>query len=397
MVGIRSVTFQFPEKIRHDDIKEAEIISRVWDSRYPLIRTQRICLFPIIEPISVGILKELSMLCDISSIRWFNVPIRITEKHNRMFTFAYSLLSDYNRSFVNILGVEDGKIDPWILDQSAELIRKVSSISPDSKDNFRLGISVNVGADGPFFPFTYSSGKKGFSIALELTQDFNAICESERKKGLIGLREAILDGIIPQIDSINQIADSISREYGVEFKGFDFSLAPIIAPNGSIISILNSLGVYDFGRTGGLFATGYLTNILKHFASIYKSVGFSGVMYSLLEDLELCAINNQRGVTLEQLISLSTMCGCGVDMVPVYGKMTNEEFTSIFLDIIGISCKLNRKPLGIRLLPIQGCGRGSRGFTNFSDDPDFITNTKVVEPVLNLVNGLEGKFDYLTN
>ena len=42
-------------------------------------------------------------------------------------------------------------------------------MSANGKDNFRLGISVNVQPDGPFFPFTYSSGEMGFSIALELT------------------------------------------------------------------------------------------------------------------------------------------------------------------------------------------------------------------------------------
>lgn len=397
MIGIRSITYQLPQNFQSADIKRIENASRVWDISYDLIRTQRVSLCPFEEVVPLKVFMELSSLCDISSIRWFNVPIRPgTKDDSKLFSFAYSVLSEYSRAFVNVLGVESNSVDPIVMNHVAELMRKVSTISSDGKDNFRLGMSVNIQPDGPFFPFTYSSGIEGFSIGLELTQEINMVCTAAKNKGLVQLRESILECLIPQIDRIEKIAESISEKTGLVFKGFDFSLAPIIDPNGSVITILNALGIYDFGRTGSLFSTGYLTDILKYLASKYKSVGFSGVMYSLLEDLELCSINNQRGVTLEQMISLSTMCGCGVDMIPVYGQMTNEEFISIFLDVIGISCRLNSKPLGIRILPIQNCRRGQQVYTHFTDDPDFIANTKVVSPGLNLINKLGDTLEYLS-
>lgn len=396
MVGIRSITYQLPNNFEKKDIEEIEKLSRVWDKKYSFIRTQRVSLCPYSLPMDMQKFKDLSRLCDLSSVRWFNVPIKPIDGNNsEIYNFAYSILAEYSRAFVNVIGVESDVADPLILNQYSELMRKVSMLSNDGKDNFRLGMSVNVKPDGPFFPFTYSSGVKGFSIGLELTQDINVICEKYKHKGLLKLRDGILECLLPQIDEINEMAIAISSEYSLEFKGFDFSLAPIIDKNGSIISILNSFGVYDFGKTGSLFATGFITNILKNLALKYKSVGFSGVMYSLLEDLELCSINNQRGVTLQQMISLSTMCGCGVDMIPVYGQMTNEELYSIYLEVIGISCRLNSKPLGIRLLPIPYCKRGSKLYTHFTDDPDFIANTKVVTPDLNLLNRLEGKLEYL--
>jgi uncharacterized protein (UPF0210 family) len=106
-------------------------------------------------------------------------------------------------------------------------------------------------------------------------------------------------------------------------------------------------------------------------------VGFSGVMYSLLEDLELCIYNNSKGVSIEQLTAISTMCGCGVDMVPVYGGVTVEELFAVFLDIAAISCRLN-KPLGIRILPIPRTHNYQEHYTLFSDDADFISNTKII-------------------
>lgn len=396
MAGIRSVTYHLPEHVTQEHIQQCAKLSRIWDRSFNYIRTQRLCLCPFSEHADIGSLKSLSALCDLSSIRWFNVPIDPHRSENipELFNFAHAVLAEYRRAFVNVLGVVDGEICPRVFDHCAELMRKTSVLSPNGQDNFRLGVSVNVRPNGPFFPFTYSSGELGFSIALELTQEINEICAQTQGEDLTAFRNAVLSRLIPQIEQLNALAVELAKGEGVAFHGFDFSLAPIIDENGSIITILNRLGVYDFGRTGTLFATGFLTNILKHLASCFKSVGFSGVMYSLLEDLELCSINNERGVTLDQFIALSTMCGCGVDMVPVYGKIKNEELMSVLLDVAGISCRLN-KPLGVRMLPIPQFSRGRSGFTSFHHDSDFIANTKIVDLNLNLPAEFGTSFSYL--
>lgn len=396
MIGIRSITYQLPEKYEDDHLKQVAGVSRLWDNSYPLLRTQRISLCPFSEPAPLSNFKKLSALCDETRVRWFNIPLRpsLAKSVSSLMSFGHSVLSEYSRAFVNVLGVENKTINRHFLSQYSKLAKRVSTISQDGKDNFRLGLSINIKPDCPFFPFTFSNGVFGFSIALELTQEINRICSESQNNNLAELQRTIITEIEPQIDSIKVIAEDISAKSGLEFKGFDFSLAPIIDPDGSVITILNSLGVYDFGNTGCLFATSFLTNILKHWAYKYKSVGFSGVMYSLLEDLELCSINNQRGVTLYQMISLSTMCGCGLDMVPVYGEIKNEELMSVYLEVAAISCRLN-KPLGVRILPIQNCKRGSTIYTSFHDDPDFISNTKVVTPNMNLLSPFGDEFRFL--
>ncbi len=396
MVGIRSVTYHLPQYYTEKHLSEIARLSRLWDRNFSDIRTQRVCLSPFAERAELDRFKNLSDLCDMSSIRWFNVPIAPKHSQNlsEVFHFSYSILCEYSRAFVNVLGVDNHEISVSIFRHYASLMRKISLLGRNGKDNFRLGMSMNVQPDGAFFPFTYSSGLCGCSIALELTQEINEICNCSQNSDLLSLRKDILKSIVPQIKKIYRIAQEVQKNSEFAFKGFDFSLAPVIGKNGSIITILNRLGIYDFGKTGTLFATGYLTNILKHLAAQFPSVGFSGVMYSLLEDLELCSINNERGVTLDQLISLSTMCGCGVDMVPVYGQISNEELMSIFLDVAGISCRLN-KPLGIRILPIPQCGRSQTYFTKFQDDSDFIANTKVVDLNLNLVSDIGQYLCYL--
>lgn len=386
MIGIRSVTYHLSKENESDQLNLVGILSRKWDNRFYEIRTQRVCLPPFSEPVKSEQFAELAALCDITSIRWFNIPIDpASSLHpNQLFDFAYDVLKKYSRAFVNVLAVKEKRINEDIIISSADLIRKISNLDAAGKDNFRLGLSINVAPNGPFFPFTYSAGDTGFSIALELTQEINQLLNQNRSQSLAELKERIIDHLCPQIKSIEKIALEIQSEFGVPFFGFDFSLAPVIEENGSIVPILNRLGVYDFGRTGTLFATGYLTDILKQFASQFKSVGFSGVMYSLLEDFELCLINNSRGISIEQLIALSTMCGCGADMIPVPGCIRSDELRSIFLDVAAISCRLN-KPLGFRLLPIPHCKRGENAFTRFETDADFIANTKIVASKSNFI------------
>lgn len=281
MVGIRSITYHLPEQITEKHLVKAARLSRMWDRSFPLIRTQRLCLCPFSEPAEINSLKPLSSLCDMSSIRWFNVPISPKQSQNisGLFGFAHDVLAEYGRAFVNVLGVENGELCTDIFDRCAELIRRTSILSASGQDNFRLGISINVRPNGPFFPFTYSSGKMGFSIALELTQEINEICAKTQGGNLSFLRSEILASVIPQIQNINTLAATLAEQEGVSFHGFDFSLAPIIDENGSIITILNRLGVYNFGYTGTLFATSFLTNILKALAARFPSVGFLSLIH----------------------------------------------------------------------------------------------------------------------
>lgn len=380
MIQIRSVTYNMPQIIKEETLKKTKHSIDLWEKQPFFIRTKRISCVPISDKMAKNEIEKIIKICNECDIRWFNIPINPWDRINdrkQLFKFAYSILKNYPQAFVNVLCIKDGEIDFDILNDSIELIKNTANISNNGKDNFRLGLSTNVKPNCPFFPFSYSSGKLSFSIALELTQEINAFIKENKMLNLSELRDCIISNILPQIKQIEEIAKKISEKTGIEFVGFDFSLAPIIDENGSIITILKHIGIDEFGKNGTMFATAYLTNILKFFGNFFKTVGFSGVMYSLLEDLELCKINNEIGVTLEELIKLSTMCGCGVDMVPISADVANDVIKTIILDVAAISCRLN-KPLGIRLLPISKTQNGKEAYTNFNEDADFISNTKIL-------------------
>lgn len=378
MINIRSVTWMLNSDYGEKEFEIIENVNLKFDNSEFFVRTKRATLPCTSEPLNFKNIDYLNSLCLNHDIRWFNIPI-IPNNNKKIWQFAYNVLKNYEQSFINILAVQNGKVNYDVLNESLKLIKKTSNISINGKDNFRLGLSVNVKENCPFFPFSVSDGKFGFSIALELTQEINMIIQNNSKLNLNELRANIINTLSPQIKKIEELANEEALKYNIEFKGFDFSLAPIIDDNnnGSIITILNYLGVNDFSKSGTLFATAYLTNILKYFASEFKSVGFSGVMYSLLEDTNLCKINNETGVDIEDLIKLSTMCGCGIDMIPISCDENDNNIKSTFMDVIAISTRLN-KPLGIRILPIPRAKKGVLHYTNFNEDADFISNTKVL-------------------
>lgn len=378
MINIRSVTWMLNSDYGEKEFEIIENVNLKFDNSEFFVRTKRATLPCTSEPLNFKNIDYLNSLCLNHDIRWFNIPIN-PSNNKKIWQFAYNVLKNYEQSFINILAVQNGNVNYDVLNESLKLIKKTSNISINGKDNFRLGLSVNVKENCPFFPFSVSDGKFGFSIALELTQDINMIIKNNSKLNLNELRANIINTLYPQIKKIEELANEEALKYNIEFKGFDFSLAPIIDDNnnGSIITILNYLGVNDFSKSGTLFATAYLTNILKYFASEFKSVGFSGVMYSLLEDTNLCKINNETGVDIEDLIKLSTMCGCGIDMIPISCDENDNNIKSTFMDVIAISTRLN-KPLGIRILPIPRAKKGVLHYTNFNGDADFISNTKVL-------------------
>ena len=94
-------------------------------------------------------------------------------------------------------------------------------------------------------------------------------------------------------------------------------------------------------------------------------------MYSLLEDKGF-AEHYSKLFSIDSLMLYSTVCGCGVDMIPVPGNISIEEIGAIILDVASLSIVLN-KPLGVRLLPIPNKTNGQRTAINH----DFIHNTVV--------------------
>ena len=117
-----------------------------------------------------------------------------------------------------------------------------------------------------------------------------------------------------------------------------------------------------------------LTNTLNEALtqSGIRPAGFCGVMFSLLEDAGLGTHNNFKAFSIDSLLSYCSVCGCGLDIIPIPGDTFEEEISSLILDVATMSTIL-KKPLGVRLPPIPL--KHANEFTSF--ECGFLTNTRI--------------------
>jgi uncharacterized protein (UPF0210 family) len=100
-----------------------------------------------------------------------------------------------------------------------------------------------------------------------------------------------------------------------------------------------------------------VTEVLKSIP--VQQCGYAGLMLPVLEDEMLArrAIEGRYG--LRDLLLFSSVCGTGLDVVPVPGNTPIETLTNIVLDVAAQSVKL-RKPLSVRLYLVPGSKPGDR-------------------------------------
>jgi uncharacterized protein len=266
--------------------------------------------------------------------------------------------------------VYDGALNAF-----ARAVLAISRLSPNGFDNFRVGAGCNIRPNTPFFPFSYHEGKNGFSIAAELIGQVSDVVGGALGVPLEPLRERLVSGLSETIARMGAVAAELEARTGWEFKGVDVSLAPYPDDQRSVAALVERLGPEHAGQNGTLAATAFLTNVLK--ASVaragVRSTGFNGVMYAPLEDRALAASNNRRHLSAAKLMLFSSVCGCGVDMVPLPGDVFPEEIAALTLDVATLSTVL-RKPLGVRVLPIPL--KAENEMTDFNHD--FLVNTRVM-------------------
>ncbi len=390
-MDVRSVTISLNlEDIRNDFITEAisaflsDIEDRFTESGI-MIRTRRINLIPLNtgfdlfnEHTLLGTIEKASDISKLSGVRWINVPFDLVDSNGpvseSIMETAFHIINRYPNLFVNFIVANDNRINYQAIIEASKFIKQVSGIGSHGYNNFRVGVSCNPRPDTPFFPFTYSSGSLGFSLALEMPKYFYDVISKNRDRGIAFIREQIIESIVPELVYFDRESRGLAEAHGLRYNGIDTSLAPFKEPGSSVAELIELLGADIFGGNGTLFFTSYLTDILKiaRRESRIRETGFGGVMYSLLEDPVLGKSNNLNTFSIDSLISYSCVCGCGLDMVPVPGDVFDEEIASIILDIAALSTTLD-KPLGVRILPIPM----KKEYELTAFEMDFICNTRI--------------------
>src|SRR5947199_194635 len=330
------------------------------------IQTLRIATQPLPEYLNgksrrdaLADLKKIDQVVSAKNVLLSIGPVITDDRHDAEFpSWAAQLVRETkNINFsVAVASLEQGVHSQTAL-TTAEAVVAISKNSPGGEGNFRFTAAANCLAGTPFFPVAYHRGSAAFSIGLEppgLLQE--AFAESkdidEGKAKLKTLLES-------ELGPVEKEASAIARSEHREYLGFDVSPAP--SKDRSIGAAIEALTRVPFGSASTLAACAAITDVLKNLR--IKTCGYSGLMLPVLEDPVLATRAAEGRYSVRELLLYSSVCGTGLDVVPLAGDISAKELAALIRDVAALSTKLH-KPLSARLFLIPGKKAGERAEFN---------------------------------
>lgn len=252
---------------------------------------------------------------------------------------------------------------------AARVIRSLADTTPDGFGNFKFTALANCPPHAPFFPVAYhDGGAPAFALAIEAAP--LAVEIFSRANSLDEARKNLVDALERAGQSLARVANVLAAQFNFRFAGIDFSMAPFPAIEQSIGTAMERLTGVEFGQCGTLFASAFITDCIRR--ANFPRTGFSGLMLPVLEDATLAA--RSANYSLDSLLLYSTVCGTGLDTVPLPGETSIAQLSAILLDLATLAVRLD-KPLTARLIPIPGLRAGDA--TRF--DFQYFANAHVLE------------------
>ena len=341
------------------------------------IQTLRIATQPLPEYLNgksrrdaLADLKKIDPVVSAKNVLLSIGPVITDDRHDAEFpTWAAQLVKETkNINFsVAVASPERGVHSQTAL-TAAEAIVAISKVSPGGEGNFRFTAAANCLAGTPFFPVAYHRGPAAFSIGLEtpgLLQEAFAQAKDidEGKAKLKTLLES-------ELGPVERLASGIARSEHREYLGIDVSPAP--SKDASIGAAIEALTRVPFGSASTLAACAAITDVLKSLR--IKTCGYSGLMLPVLEDPVLATRAAEGRYSVRELLLYSSVCGTGLDVVPLAGDTSANELAALIRDVAALSTKLH-KPLSARLFLIPGKKAGDGA--EFSNP--FLTSSVVMK------------------
>jgi len=262
----------------------------------------------------------------------------------------------------------------------AKIITEAAKISSDGFTNLRFCATSQVRPFTPFFPASYSYGS-GLAFAFAMECADAAVSAFSDANSLSDGRKKMISTLNSTSSLLNGIALIHGRRSSIEFKGFDFSLAPFPEEWCSIGAAMESLGVGQLGFMGSLTSAAILMDTLDQ--GKWLRAGFNGLMLPVLEDSTLAARSETETFSVKDLLMYSAVCGTGLDTVPLPGNIAADKIEALLMDIAALSLRLN-KPLTARLMPVPGMESGQRTEFDFA----FFKNGGVMDFPGDPISGL---------
>jgi uncharacterized protein (UPF0210 family) len=261
-----------------------------------------------------------------------------------------------------------------------KIIHQLAPLDQDGFANLYFAALGNVPPGAPFFPAAYSGDENPiFAIAVEAA-DLAVEAFSEAPT-FAEARDQLISSIEQHGKELTRVSQDLEKSTGISFGGIDYSLAPFPTDKLSIGTALEELGLKQLGYYGSLAAAAFLADVIDR--ADFPRTGFSGLMLPLLEDAILAKRAAEGSLGLKDLLLYSTVCGTGLDTIPLPGDISADQLSAILFDLAALSMRLN-KPLTARLMPIPGKSAGDP--TTF--DFPFFANSKVLDVGVESLSGL---------
>jgi len=288
---------------------------------------------------------------------------------------------DLCNACVNVPLDEFGVLDNELITQSSKAVQKISKITPRGEGNFNFTVNFNCKSLIPYFPASYhnSSDENCFVLGLEtpdllveVLREFNSTCKDiNHNEKFKKYYKIMSEALQYHVDKIKDIVDGFENSSFI-FRGFDSSAAP--SKNcSSMCEVYEELGVEYFGASGSVEASSLLTKVFKSLKNI-DLVGFSGLMLAVTEDIGLATGTIKEQYDLRSLLTYSSVCGIGLDTVPIPGDVSLEKLNALMRDTGTMAFRLN-KPLTVRVFPVPNKKAGD--MTEFKSDD--LCNCKILE------------------
>ena len=253
---------------------------------------------------------------------------------------------------------------------AGDVVAAIARTGNDGFGNLRFAAIANVAPHVPFFPAAFHDRQPGaaYGLALECA---DVVESAFTGATLIDARTRLVDGLSAAVNRVATVARGIVEEHPeARFAGVDFSPAPFPAPGSSIGGAFEALGLRAFGGPGTTFVASFLTECLNDVArrtgmvgqtaaGSFRPTGFSGLMMPVLEDATLAVRAAEGHLSVERLLLASTVCGLGLDTVPLPGDIDGATLGAVILDMATLAVRLD-KPLTARLFPVPGKRAGDR-------------------------------------
>jgi uncharacterized protein len=250
---------------------------------------------------------------------------------------------------------------------AAECMMAIATATEGGTGNFRFAAIANMPPGAPFFPAAWHQGPDSLAIGLESA---SLVEEAFRERGdgsdaTARLRWKLNEALAP----VEKTAAAIAHREKRPYLGIDPSPAP--GKDRSIGAAIEALTQVPFGSASTLDACATITAALKSLR--IRTCGYAGLMLPVLEDPVLAKRASEGRYRVQDLLLYSSVCGTGLDVVPIPGDTPVEVVARIVLDVAALSAKLH-KPLSARLFLIPGKRAGE--IAKF-DDP-YLTDSAVM-------------------